>query len=220
MNRGLARALVRLYPRRWRERYGAELAALLEDRPGGVGAVFDVLGSALGERAFPTLGGEMLGGNSRLENWSVRAPWAVFWFAPLLMLAAAYFVALMILWSGWRIFLPGSRTPFVPIHGWAIAYFGVGRVLYFFAPMLVGFVVAWSATRARVRPMWPLLGMALIAWADGMAQVHTRWPTAGASGRVWMTLELGHLGYAPELLAISLLLYLLLRVRQKRAQTA
>jgi hypothetical protein len=219
MNRMLARALVRLYPRKWRERYGAEFAAMLEDRPGGVGAVFDVMGSALGERAFPTMGGKMAE-TSRWVDWSKQAPWALFGAVPLVVLAAAYFVALMILWSGWRIFLPAARTPFVPIDGWAIAYFGIGRLLYFFAPMLVGLGVAWAATRARVKPVWPLLGMALIAWVDGMAQVHTRWPTAGASGRVWMTLELGHLGYAPELLAISVLVYMLLWVRQKRAQAA
>ena len=36
MNPKLARLLVRLYPRAWRERYGAEFAALLETGRGGV----------------------------------------------------------------------------------------------------------------------------------------------------------------------------------------
>jgi hypothetical protein len=39
--------LVRLYPRAWRERYGDELAALLEDRPAGPFDVADLLLGAL-----------------------------------------------------------------------------------------------------------------------------------------------------------------------------
>jgi hypothetical protein len=41
------RLLVRLYPRIWRERYGDELAALLEERPSGPFDVADVLLGAL-----------------------------------------------------------------------------------------------------------------------------------------------------------------------------
>jgi hypothetical protein len=37
-----ARRLVRLYPRAWRDRYGEEFLALLEERPASVGDVFDV----------------------------------------------------------------------------------------------------------------------------------------------------------------------------------
>ena len=37
--------LLRLYPRAWRDRYGEELAALLEDRPAGP---FDVIDLVLG----------------------------------------------------------------------------------------------------------------------------------------------------------------------------
>jgi hypothetical protein len=41
------RWLIRLYPRAWRERYGAELEALLEDAPPGVRDVADLIWSAL-----------------------------------------------------------------------------------------------------------------------------------------------------------------------------
>jgi hypothetical protein len=47
----VARWLVRLYPRDWRERYGEEFAALLQDGPGGFRALVNVLCSALRERA-------------------------------------------------------------------------------------------------------------------------------------------------------------------------
>ena len=58
MNPRLARLLVRLYPRAWRERYGAEFEALLESGRGLLAAA-NVVRSALGERIFPTVGGIM-----------------------------------------------------------------------------------------------------------------------------------------------------------------
>ena len=54
MNRRLARLLVRLYPRSWRERYGAEFEALLEIARADVRTFANVVWSALHERAFPT----------------------------------------------------------------------------------------------------------------------------------------------------------------------
>ena len=59
MNASLARMLTRLYPRAWRERYGAEFAAFLETESGGVRALANVIWSALGERMVPTRGGGM-----------------------------------------------------------------------------------------------------------------------------------------------------------------
>ena len=50
MTPGIARWLVRLYPRDWRERYGDELEALLQESPGGIRALTNVLWSALRER--------------------------------------------------------------------------------------------------------------------------------------------------------------------------
>jgi hypothetical protein len=50
----LARCLVRLYPRNWRERYGQELEALLESSSGGFRASANVMWSALSERVVPT----------------------------------------------------------------------------------------------------------------------------------------------------------------------
>lgn len=45
------RALLRLYPRAWRERYGGELDALLEDLPAGAGTSLDLLVGALAANA-------------------------------------------------------------------------------------------------------------------------------------------------------------------------
>jgi hypothetical protein len=55
----MARLLIALYPRAWRERYGAEFEALLEDGRGGMGAWTDVVRSAILERISPTQGGKV-----------------------------------------------------------------------------------------------------------------------------------------------------------------
>jgi len=59
MSPALARLLVRLYPREWRERFGEEFEALLLDERGGLLTAANVMCSALGERIFPTQGGKM-----------------------------------------------------------------------------------------------------------------------------------------------------------------
>ena len=59
MNRALAHLLTRLYPRRWRERYGEEFEAVLEAGEGGFRASANVIFSALGEHLSPTQGGNM-----------------------------------------------------------------------------------------------------------------------------------------------------------------
>jgi hypothetical protein len=60
MNPRLAYLLTRLYPRAWRERYGAEFEALLQIGPGGLRAsanrAANVLRAALCEHLIPTQG--------------------------------------------------------------------------------------------------------------------------------------------------------------------
>jgi hypothetical protein len=220
MNRRTALALVRLYPRAWRERYGAEFEGLLEDGAGGLGTALDVMVSALGERVTPTTGDDMTAGTSRMENWSARAPWAVFGIAPVGLLAVAYTVCLFILWSGWRMFLPAEQMPFVPVDGWAIFYFGVGRVLYFGAPLMVGCIIAWAAARAKAGALWPVLGMVLIALLGGAAKVRASRPTVNEPGHVGMAFTTLHPGYSAGVLALAVLLYALLRMRRGRVRAA
>ncbi len=50
-------ALVRLYPRAWRERYGDELAALLEDQPATLLDRFDLIRGAVDARLHPQVPG-------------------------------------------------------------------------------------------------------------------------------------------------------------------
>ena len=127
-----------------------------------------------------------------LRAWSARAPWAVFGAGPVACLAATYGTACAILFTGWRIFVPGSATPFVAIDGWAIPYFGVGRMLYWGGPLVVGWSIALLAARQRMRALWPAIGMVVVASIACMVQVHAGRPDAnGAWGRVSLGLAVG-----------------------------
>jgi hypothetical protein len=59
MNAALARMLTRLYPRAWRQRYGAEFEALLVAGRGSLRSSVNVAFSAVCEHIFPTQGGTM-----------------------------------------------------------------------------------------------------------------------------------------------------------------
>jgi hypothetical protein len=59
MNPRFARLLTRLYPRLWRNRYGAEFETHLQIGGGGLRVSANVIWSALGEHIFPTIGGKM-----------------------------------------------------------------------------------------------------------------------------------------------------------------
>jgi hypothetical protein len=96
---------------------------------------------------------------------------------PLGLLAGAWFIALFILWTGWQIFLPQASTPFVGlIDGWAILYFGMGRLLYFGAPIFIGWFMGLVAGRQRMNALWPIVGVAAIALLSALARVHANRP--------------------------------------------
>jgi hypothetical protein len=158
-----------------RSRLEADAAALA--RLGGV----DGLAKAMIERR-------------QFQSWSARAPWAVFGLGPLCMLATAWLIALFILWTGWRIFLPEASTPFVGlINGWAVLYFGAGRLLYFGAPIFIGWLMGLVAARQRMNALWPMVGVMIVAVIASAAQVHARGAiAAGAVGHVGIGFSLGN----------------------------
>jgi hypothetical protein len=143
--------------RKGRSRSEAESAAL--DRLGGM----EELARAMIEQR-------------QFQSWSARAPWAIFGVAPVLLLALAWLAALFILWTGWGIFLPGTETPFVRINGLAILFFGVGRSIFFGAPILAGWGLGLIAARQRLAAVWPTVGFILMALIGGSAQVHAHRP--------------------------------------------
>ena len=86
MNRSLAHLLVCLYPRSWRERYGTEFETFLETGDGSsLGALADIVWSALYERIFPTREGDMHEPNRSLGT-VMKQPSA---FLPLAMSVSA-----------------------------------------------------------------------------------------------------------------------------------
>jgi hypothetical protein len=234
MNARLARLLTRLYPPAWRARYGSEFEALLQSGRGDLRTAANVVWSALCERISPTpgleSGLELHQGplSIRFQSWCVRAPWAMFGLAPLVLLAASYFVACFVLWSGWRIFLPGAETPFVRIDGFAIYYFGIGRMTYFTAPVLIGWGMGLVAMRQRVKAIWPVAGLVLIAWMGGAARVHANPSVSGGAGDVSMSFAFAHslqgisdsLFHALLILSLTVPPYLLLRFLKGRFLSA
>lgn len=166
----------------------------------------------------------------RLQSWCDQAPWAMFGLAPVLFLGAAYFVACLILWSGWRIYLPESSTPFVRSDGFSIYYFGVGRLLYYSAPILVGWGVGLIAARQRLKAAWPMVGLVLVALIGATARVHASRPpvSGGVGGRVSMDLAFGsslqdisdHMVYALVILSLTALPYLIWRFRKTHSISA
>jgi len=124
------------------------------------------------------------------QSWCARAPWAAFGLASLLFLAAAYFIACFILWSGWKLFLPGADTPFgapIPIYSFQNIYFQIGRFIYFTSPVLVGWVIGLVAARQRSSMAWPALSLFLIAWMGATAQIQASRPAvAGGFGHISM----------------------------------
>lgn len=151
----------------------------------------------------------------QFQSFSASVPWAAFGVAPLFFLAAAYFTACFILWSGWEIFLPGASTPFVQLNGLSVLYFGTGKFLYFAAPVLIGWAIALIAARQRLKAVWPAVGCILLACFGGMAQVHTTHPvTPDVVGHISMNLIPGSSALVHSLIIVSLtvLPYLIWRI--------
>jgi hypothetical protein len=196
-----------------RGRAEAESAAL-----GRLGSIDDLSKAMIEQRHF--------------QSWCARAPWAAFGLAPLLFLAAAYFIACFILWSGWKLFLPGADTPFgtpIPIYSFQNIYFQIGRFIYFTSPVLIGWVIGLVAARQRLSMAWPTLSLALIAWMGGTAQIQaSRTAVAGGFGHISMNFfRLGSSGqnvseaifHTLIIFTVALLPYMIWRLRHRYARS-
>ncbi len=136
-----------------------------------------------------------------LRSWTARSPWLVLGAAPILMLACAWSAALVILWSGWRWFLAAEPTPFVPVRGLAIGYFGAGRMLYEWAPVLLGWWVVALTARQRLHVGWPAFGLAWLALLGATGMVEVNRPHLTLPGHVGISFLAGieKFGIAPAL---------------------
>lgn len=128
----IARLLTRLYPRNWRERYGAEFEALLVEGRGGVRAWANVVWSALGERIFPTRGG-IMDRNPLSFGAIVRQPSA---FIPLAMSLTALALVMgrvAMFGTGPEVVVNGRPDEGTAAHIWQLLMAGQMPVLAFFA---------------------------------------------------------------------------------------
>jgi hypothetical protein len=155
-----------------------------------------------------------------LRSWTARAPWVVLGAGPVLALVCGWGLALLILWSGWTWFLQGTPNPFGSrLHGFSIFYFGVGRMLYYWSPLLAGWGMVLLAGRQRMRAAWPVLaGSIVVALLGATGAVDVRPPTMpGRAGDVGIRFfplptQLGDaVVHAAVLLALVAVPYLLWR---------
>jgi len=163
------------------------------------------------------------------QSWAVRAPWAIFGLAPIAFLVVAWSVALLILWTGWNIFLPQADSPFAtsigPIYGIENACFQTGRLIYFGAPIFVGWVIGMMAARQRLRAVWPVFGTSLVALIASAAQVHaSRTRVADGIGHITMRFSFGssvqdvsgNLAQAFLVVSLAVLPYAVWRLRRPK----
>ena len=159
------------------------------------------------------------------QSWCARAPWAMFSLAPAIVLAAAWALALFILWCGWQTFLPGAATPLgTRVYGFANLYFQFGKAIYFFAPIVVGWGIGVIAARQLLKVIWPVLGLVLIALIGGASEVQAgRTAVPGGFGHIRMSFTLAPsiqggypygLVHAAILLTITALPYLIWKLQQ------
>ncbi len=172
----------------------------------------DVEGSAVSRLGSEDELAEAMLCRRELRSWSARAPWAVFGLGTLGWLAGVYTIALLILWSGWRIFLPESATPFVRLEGLAVPYFELGRLIYYGAPVFVGWALGVIAARQRIRTVWPMLGIVLACFVGAMAQVRV-----GAVGSVGLAIAPVSVTYLMGLMVVAGLPYLVWRLGDSAA---
>ena len=151
----LARWLVRLYPRNWRERYGPEFEALLENSSGGFRALANVLWSALSERVVPTatFGEAVLQYPNSILSLS-KKPSA---FVPMAMSCTALAVVLSSIVLFGVVHEPDEGAA---AHIWQL--FMIGQV-----PILAYFVIRWlpSVPRQTLFVLALQIGAALAAMA-------------------------------------------------------
>jgi hypothetical protein len=170
-------------------------------------------------------------GKRQLQSWTARAPWAVFGLVPLASLAAAWFVALFILWSGWHLYLPDADTPFGggPHNGFVNLYFQFGRMVYFWSPFVIGWGIGFIAIRQRLSAVWPAIGVALLAYLAGTAQVHaSQKEVSNGLGHIVMGFGLGSHGQSVPaglthiviILTVTMLPYLVWRLRNSSGISA
>jgi hypothetical protein len=161
MNARLARAITRLYPPAWRERYGEEFEAMLELGPGDLGTVMDGLGAAVREHIFPTRGGGM-DQDPNSFGTMMRRPSA---YLPVAMSLTSLLVVLAVV--GYGVSQAGHVVR-DPDEGSAAHIFQILMTVQL--PIVLFFVVKW--VRRAPRQTLGVVAVQAVAWLAGCAPVY------------------------------------------------
>ena len=130
MKANLARLLIRLYPRRWRQRYGDELEALLEEQPARHRIFVDIVRGAFSQHVTSLTHGELaMSDCSGTVLRFTRVPSAV---VPIALSVAALIVVLAKLaMSNWVVVHESDEG--AAAHLWQLCMMVQLPVLLFFA---------------------------------------------------------------------------------------
>jgi len=99
-------------------------------------------------------------------------------------------------------------------------------LIYFTAPILIGWAIGLIAGRQRLKAVWPAVGWALIALIGGTIQIHaSRSAVSGGIGHVRIDFVLGPFGHgipdglfhALVILSLTALPYLIWRLQKARS---
>jgi hypothetical protein len=93
----MIRASLWLYPRQWRERYGDELWALMDESGGGIGDVVDVALGGLRQRIRELKGGGVMSDGAK--TWLAVAGGVL---AILVVMPTVVFIGLSAVYPGWQ----------------------------------------------------------------------------------------------------------------------
>ena len=220
--------------RRHVKRYLSELADHFADlcaEEESAGRELNSAAVAALERLGPTeLLAQAMLAKPELRAWCARVPWAVFGAGPLIVLYALYLAACLILWAGWKIFLPEYDSPFgARAHGFANLYFQAGKYYYFAAPVLVGWWIEFIAARQRVRGLWLAIGLLLVAWTGaaariqaGRARVHGGFGHISMNFDYWSSIQNPRYGmpHAATILVLATLPYVLWRIQRAHSSVS
>jgi hypothetical protein len=161
MNSTLAHLLTRLYPRAWRDRYGAEFEALLREGRGGVGAAINVVSAAVCEHFFP-IQGVTMSPDSNSFAAVVRQPSALIPMAMSLTALALVLGSIAMSGTGPEVVVNGRPDEGTVAHLWQILMVGQLPVLAFFA-------IRWLPRAPK--PALGVLGLQATAVLSAMAPV-------------------------------------------------
>jgi hypothetical protein len=113
------------------------------------------------------------------RSWSHRAPWAVFFLAPLASLVAINLASLVLFVVIVEFF--GSASARVPIFvpSWFRGlYTAITEFDLFLLPLMVGWAISCIAVRQRMKPLWPVVGLVVIAVFCGLQTYDIQWSPA------------------------------------------